>query len=73
MSESNFLSAIEVAAFDALLEDGFSITIRKVKSGFVAECRNYDNGEPRAFYGKGETWQTAVEHAANQWARSGEQ
>jgi hypothetical protein len=67
-------AAAQIAAFDALLADGFSITIRKVKGGtFRAEClgHDYESNEHRAYYGRGKTWAEAVSDAAWQWATVG--
>ena len=62
-------NAITDAAYVALTDSGFSVSVRKVKGEkFLAECHDWSDVEHRAVYGRGDTWHEAVRDAANSWA-----
>ncbi len=57
-----------LACIDALIDDGFSVNLRKVKGGYFAECHDYNDPlEHRKVYGKGTRWEDAVINAFDKW------
>lgn len=65
------MSILVETAMEGLIEGGFTVTIRREKTIYKAECHNYNYSEyiDEAVYGLGKTWKLAVIDAFKEWKK----